>query len=1483
MAARFNRTLQAVLALLLVTSLLSFVPSASAAASDVQGGWVFNGGPQKGVVVNKTTLVGPAQKDTVRTVHLAMPTGTMVTVNFEVARQSGGAYLEFQGYQASQAVGFTGADAYPSTSAGIPDRLQFTGGSIVGTNGADFRLTFSVKGNPAPGSTFTVDVTVYEGDGITSHKLSTGSLVIKVDNVAPTLKEAVAYDTNLDGHLDQLTLEFSESMEWGRFRLDQFNFTLTPAAGQTRIYQPLPGLTTWDKEYRKVTIGLSALAYFDTGDMPDIAYQASDADSVFTDLAGNSLPLDASLAFKLDHSKVVDKARPVLVSALGYVNGIELLLTFSEPVYGTGDVPGGTCVPGSKDQVVLCDLVYIDGGDVDGLVNNIQQLSDLKPPTSPPGSTTIKVPLASPGGVQKKFGSQDVSFTQGDFVQAAIRPGGGVCNDSPAPCTRIHDKIGNTVVQAGPFLKVKVSSPQAIEAEVNIDSFKLTLKFNGPVSSTAGDGIGIEARALDVVTTTGGKPGGIDRIEHVPGTSIAILTLDQRVAATDVDTTPSSIRINCDPAKPGGVSFIKATGLLGDITVPCGLIPMVDRTRPAILKAGTVDRDHNGFIDGFALEFNEPVSDASFCMGAKVCPSLYATCNNPGPGQCSERTAPIPCTYDSTRGCSLMALNISGLDPSTPFSFETGDRIDDRFGLLTWPESFVVPPTASQPNPVNPHNNRRFTDFVPNLRTVAFPNGLLNDTRIGLFTDLVSNGTTVNVMLNITTELVVESDTAPPVVMKAETVDSTILAGDFAEGNGYLDSYKVTYSEAVRDTTFSKSEWTVEGHRVTGMTTGFQTAKAPISTFINDDIQYVEFDEGTQPDTDAKPQLVYTLGQGGGTASGLKDLNGNALLSFRERDVNETDRARPVIVSVTGFVGQDVLLVNVSEPIDDGRGGGVIWDDFFYANVYRVPDSSDASGRSQTALASHTPNTKTVKLPLNRPLLAGDIGMDTLNAAFNLTRETAPSLPAGQRQSISTVRHPVTAGVDVTPPAAVTNFGVDATATNANSIQLHWTAPGDDGTAHGPVADYTVRVSKVEFNATTFAGVTSPPGLSFTYIADRSGTLGLAAPGLLQTVIVTGLDPKTTYYFGVQACDERLGTVPAVVPPGEGCLGHRNVGPAVGGSQSDTTRQDFTPPTGDLTVSSITHRKNTPTPASLATFNWTAMSDPESTVVYYTALTKDPNYEPSLVKDAQNATTSRSASYPSGAGKRLPDGTYTFSVRAKSACDTTCWSKTARYTIIVGYPTIRSADIEEASKAIGVVAVRQQGINTVNWTLPAKADLPPQAVLEGLEIYRLDDGKVTRVKQFSGNYEQLQNGQWQDTSAGASASSAYRVDMVFAHGQTQTNPTASLEGFQATRVLDRSGLPTLALVGIGILIALAVAGIVVAIVMARRKAKGVPAAAGGAGFAYQDLAPPSAVDPTTGLPIHDVRCPSCSTEFQAQGQMPLQIACPNCGVAGVLQ
>ncbi|KKM49391.1 hypothetical protein LCGC14_1556890, partial [marine sediment metagenome] len=115
---------------------------------------------------------------------------------------------------------------------------------------------------------------------------------------------------------------------------------------------------------------------------------------------------------------------------------------------------------------------------------------------------------------------------------------------------------------------------------------------------------------------------------------------------------------------------------------------------------------------------------------------------------------------------------------------------------------------------------------------------------------------------------------------------------------------------------------------------------------------------------------------------------------------------------------------------------------------------------------------------------------------------------ADDRNNVSGLSNVVSATTlpDSGAPGAVPDLAVVAAA--PTTISLAWTAPGDDGSA-GVAASYDIRYSTDTITEGNWASATQVTGEPTPQPA-----------GSAEGMIVTGLDPETTYYFAMKADDE---------------------------------------------------------------------------------------------------------------------------------------------------------------------------------------------------------------------------------------------------------------------------------------------------------------------------------------------------------------------------
>ncbi|MDZ4722473.1 MAG: fibronectin type III domain-containing protein [candidate division Zixibacteria bacterium] len=219
------------------------------------------------------------------------------------------------------------------------------------------------------------------------------------------------------------------------------------------------------------------------------------------------------------------------------------------------------------------------------------------------------------------------------------------------------------------------------------------------------------------------------------------------------------------------------------------------------------------------------------------------------------------------------------------------------------------------------------------------------------------------------------------------------------------------------------------------------------------------------------------------------------------------------------------VTLNWTAPGDDGASGQAAFYDIRYSTA-----TITVANWTSASQVSGEPTPKSVGL-------AETFTVTGLNPSttYYFAIKTADEVP-----NWSVLSNVVTKAttVETIAPSAIDNLSLsNATQT---SIQLNWTAVGDDGTT-GTATSYDIRRSTSPITDANWATATQVTGEAVP-----------KAAGSAETFVVTGLTGSTTYYFAIKVSDE----VPNI-------SGLSNV-------ISGATTGDQTPPAGinDLTASS---------------------------------------------------------------------------------------------------------------------------------------------------------------------------------------------------------------------------------------------------------------------------------------------------------------------------
>ena len=130
-------------------------------------------------------------------------------------------------------------------------------------------------------------------------------------------------------------------------------------------------------------------------------------------------------------------------------------------------------------------------------------------------------------------------------------------------------------------------------------------------------------------------------------------------------------------------------------------------------------------------------------------------------------------------------------------------------------------------------------------------------------------------------------ETGPPTLISAETMD--------IDQDGKIDHYKLTFDRTINDTTFpGYISDSVQGNSTTRwLVAGYNNVRFDPTVSgdgKNDKVIYLAFDESSQLDTGAVPDVTTT------SEPMLKGMSGEFVSAISSASVTEIDRVAPIIV-----------------------------------------------------------------------------------------------------------------------------------------------------------------------------------------------------------------------------------------------------------------------------------------------------------------------------------------------------------------------------------------------------------------------------------------------------------------------------------------------------------------------------------------------------------------------------------------------------------
>jgi hypothetical protein len=176
---------------------------------------------------------------------------------------------------------------------------------------------------------------------------------------------------------------------------------------------------------------------------------------------------------------------------------------------------------------------------------------------------------------------------------------------------------------------------------------------------------------------------------------------------------------------------------------------------------------------------------------------------------------------------------------------------------------------------------------------------------------------------------------------------------------------------------------------------------------------------------------------------------------------------------------------------------------------------------------------------------------------------------------------------DTTAPSVITDFA--ASNSTGSSMELTWTAPGDDANS-GTAASYDVRYSQSIITDVNWASATQATG-------EPAPQVGWSS----QSMTISGLAFETTYYFAIKTKDE---------VPNESVI-------------SNATRQTTEPP--DTTAPSAIDTLSSKATTNSITLSWRSPGDDVNTG---TATSYDVRYSQSIITDVNWASATQATGEP---------------------------------------------------------------------------------------------------------------------------------------------------------------------------------------------------------------------------------------------------------------
>ncbi len=816
---------------------------------------------------------------------------------------------------------FTGSKFTPSGGDTPDDNIIYLGLTDTGYNTG-----------VVPDVTTTTSVNLEDFNANNKLAQTLSGTVFETDGAKPVIVQVTEFDITQNGKVDQIAVEFSESIvdtsvagQSGRF-----THNVIPCVSVDKTTDP--GGTAFESNSVDPNVGNDKYITLFTDDSTTAGTDAKAVEfsalaTKFLDSAGNQMISDATIT-------AVDKAAPVItavdsdkqISGGNLQAGTKFTITFSEDVIVTGaginqtdfSVTNGTWHDGAS-------VSYYGGGSSNTMIAEL---------TTGTTSNNWVVPVTFNRSASALVTGNSIEDASGnDAVRnLAVSPAISGIQDTGAP---------------------EITAIKTLDDNNNgkIDTLKITLSEYVDDSTFSATGWTIDGGSMTVTSPTLIEPN-----------------------APEVDTDNDNIiyvRISETGFNTGYIPSVStdATVTLTDLgagnpLMPCSAcVTPTDGAAPVIISTATTDTEPDGDLDTVVFTYSEDIigngetvdwtladADTTDLMTGASVSKLGATLTISLAGNLGTTGAPTY-TYskngvDNIRDAAGNQALAVGPTPVTDTSGPVLKSVSSSNQLSggNVPAGTVFTLTFSENVVINTPTDVKTGDFVvtngswPDGATVSFADGA-GYTMTATF----NTGTTSKDWLGTATfnrksaaltvpgaikdasnnDALANNSINPTIADLADLVKPSITAISTLDDdhNGKLDAIKVTLSENVDDSTFTGTGWAITG----GLSfTG--TLLSPVNSEVDiadDNIIYVKLNETTY-NTGIVPDVTTD-----GT-EGLTDIGGGNTLSVTGSGIIETDGAKPVAYAAKimdkNYDGSvDVIRVTLSENIVDTSFDVVNW------------------------------------------------------------------------------------------------------------------------------------------------------------------------------------------------------------------------------------------------------------------------------------------------------------------------------------------------------------------------------------------------------------------------------------------------------------------------------------------------------------------------------------------------------------------------------